>query len=149
MKPVKELGAPIQASRRTGGKQLFVPATPMLSEILVSADKRLNQTADGRAEPRRHRSRRIPFRAKLRRFGWRFRGMDHVARLVTRKPLLGEPRGEAPYEALINNDNGGPGGCIEVIDYTAFFVGRNQKLSRIVPCGSAADFRTSDWQSPT
>ncbi|RVC65675.1 hypothetical protein EN759_21370, partial [Mesorhizobium sp. M00.F.Ca.ET.038.03.1.1] len=31
-----------------------------------------------------------------------------------RKPMLGEPigepRGEPPYKALINNDNGGPGG---------------------------------------
>ena len=33
-------------------------------------------------------------------------GMDRVVRLVTRKPLLGEPRGEPPYKALINNDNG-------------------------------------------
>ena len=45
-------------------------------------------------------------------------GMDRVVRLVTRKPLLGEPigeprgepRGEPPYKSLINNDNGGPGG---------------------------------------
>ena len=33
-------------------------------------------------------------------------GMDRVVWLVTRKPLLGEPRGEPPYKALINNDNG-------------------------------------------
>lgn len=41
-------------------------------------------------------------------------GMDRVVRLATRKPMLGEPvgetRGEPPYKALINNDNGGPGG---------------------------------------
>lgn len=37
-------------------------------------------------------------------------GMDRVVRLVTRKPMLGEHRGEPPYKALINNDNGGPGG---------------------------------------
>ena len=38
-------------------------------------------------------------------------GMDRVVRLVTRKPLLGEPtgepRGEPPHKQLINNDNGG------------------------------------------
>lgn len=39
MKPVKELGAPIQASRRTGGKQLFVPATPMQSVPLFYPTK--------------------------------------------------------------------------------------------------------------
>lgn len=41
-------------------------------------------------------------------------GMDRFLRLATRKPMLGEPvgetRGESPYKALINNDNGGPGG---------------------------------------
>ena len=41
-------------------------------------------------------------------------GMDRVVRLVTRKPLLGEPVGEPHGEPvnkpLINNDNGGPGG---------------------------------------
>jgi hypothetical protein len=37
-------------------------------------------------------------------------GMDRVVRLVTRKPMLGEPRGEPPYKTLINNDDGGPGG---------------------------------------
>ena len=39
-------------------------------------------------------------------------GMDRVVRLVTRKPLLGEPvgepRGEPLRKPLINNDNGGP-----------------------------------------
>jgi hypothetical protein len=44
-------------------------------------------------------------------------GMDRVVRLVTRKPLVGEPtgepRGEPPRKTLINNDNGGPGGCLE------------------------------------
>lgn len=41
-------------------------------------------------------------------------GMDRVVRLVTRKPLLGEPLGEPggepPSKQLENNDNGGPGG---------------------------------------
>ena len=37
-------------------------------------------------------------------------GVDRVVRLVTRKPMLGGPRGEPSYKALINNDNGGPGG---------------------------------------
>ncbi len=37
-------------------------------------------------------------------------GMDRVVRLVTRKPMLGEPIDEPLYKALINNDNGGPGG---------------------------------------
>lgn len=39
-------------------------------------------------------------------------GMDRVVRLLTRKPLLGEPSGEPPLKALIDNDNGGPGGRI-------------------------------------
>ncbi|TIV53940.1 MAG: integrase, partial [Mesorhizobium sp.] len=47
-------------------------------------------------------------------------GMDRVVRLVTRKPMLGEPigepRGEPPYKSLINNDNGGPGGRIHISD---------------------------------
>lgn len=37
-------------------------------------------------------------------------GMDRVVRLVTRKPMLGEARGEPRHKALINKDNGGPGG---------------------------------------
>lgn len=37
-------------------------------------------------------------------------GMDRVVRLVTRRPLLGEPVGEPPRKPLINKDNGGPGG---------------------------------------
>jgi hypothetical protein len=69
-------------------------------------------------------------------------GMDRVVRLVTRKPLLGEPvgepRGEPPHKALINNDNGGPGGRIQTIDFIVFFVGLNQISSRIIPYGSAA-----------
>jgi hypothetical protein len=54
-------------------------------------------------------------------------GMDRVVRLVTRKPLLGEPvgepRGEPPHNLLINNDNGGPGGRIQILDFIGFFVG--------------------------
>jgi hypothetical protein len=38
---------------------------------------------------------------------------------------------------LKNNDNGGPGGRIQIIDFIGFFVGKNQKPSRIVPYGSA------------
>lgn len=44
-------------------------------------------------------------------------GMDRVLRLVTRNPLLGEPRGEPVNKALINNDNGKPGGRIEIVDF--------------------------------
>jgi hypothetical protein len=36
--------------------------------------------------------------------------MRRVVRLVTRKPMLGEPVGQPPYNTLLNNDNGGPGG---------------------------------------
>ncbi|WP_376774846.1 hypothetical protein [Mesorhizobium silamurunense] len=68
-------------------------------------------------------------------------GTDRVVRLVTRKPLLGEPigepRGEPPYKALINNDNGGLGGCARVVDFIDYFVGFNQKSSRIISYGSA------------
>ena len=60
-------------------------------------------------------------------------GMDRVVRLVTRKPLLGEPRGEPPHKPLINNDNGGPGGCIKTLDFIGFFAGQIQKSS---PCPS-------------
>ncbi len=57
------------------------------------------------------------------------KGMDRVVRLVTRKPLLGEPLdkpktfgGELPHNSLINNVIGGPGG-------TALSTG-NQSVSR-------------------
>jgi hypothetical protein len=53
-------------------------------------------------------------------------GMDRVVRLVTRKPLLCEPRGEPPHKTLINNDNGGPGGGTQIIDFIGFFVGTSQ-----------------------
>ncbi|MFD2057063.1 hypothetical protein ACFSQT_29485 [Mesorhizobium calcicola] len=50
-------------------------------------------------------------------------------RLVTRKPMLGEPigepRGEPPLKQLKNNDNGGPGGRIKIVDFVEFFVGQN------------------------
>ncbi|MER8481749.1 hypothetical protein [Mesorhizobium sp. M1322] len=42
---------------------------------------------------------------------------------------------------LILNDNGGPGGRIQTIDFIAFFVGLNRKSSRIVSYGSATAIR--------
>lgn len=79
-------------------------------------------------------------------------GMDRVVRLVTRKPMLGEPFGEPvgepPRKPLINNDYGGPGGRPQIIDFINFFVGTNREFSRIVPYGSAAHLaRTRDSPS--
>lgn len=34
------------------------------------------------------------------------------------------------------NGHGGPGGHIKIVDFVEFFVGQNQKSSRIVPYGS-------------
>ena len=58
-------------------------------------------------------------------------GMDRVVRLAMRKPLLGEPVGEPVDKPLINNYNGGPVGRIKIIDFVEFFVGQNQKSSRL------------------
>jgi hypothetical protein len=33
--------------------------------------------------------------------------------------------------------SGGPGGCTKLVDFIEFFVGQNQKSSRIVPYGFA------------
>lgn len=62
--------------------------------------------------------------------------MDRVVRLVTRKPMLGEPVGEHTRKPLINSDNGGPGGRAKILDFIVLFVGQNQKSSRMVPNGS-------------
>ncbi len=152
---------------RTGGKRLFVPITPMLSEVLDAADRRGETVlVNGYGEPfsaksltgmMAHWCKLAGLPKGLTLHGLRkslgvylaeaeastrqlmdvlghddidhaelysreasqvrlaVQGMDRVVRLVTRKPMLGEPigepRGEPPYKALINNDNGGPGGC--------------------------------------
>ena len=154
---------------RTGGKRLFVPITPMLSEILDAADKRgetVLVTAYGEPFSAKsltgamaHWCRLAGLPKGLTLHGLRkslgvylaeaeastrqlmdvlghddiehaelysreasqvrlaVKGMDRVVRLVTRKPLLGEPLdkpktfgGEPPYNPLINNGIGGPGG---------------------------------------
>ena len=151
---------------RTGGKRLFVPITPMLSEILDAADRRGETVlVNGYGEPfsaksltgmMAHWCKLAGLPKGLTLHGLRkslgvylaeaeastrqlmdvlghddidhaelysreasqvrlaVQGMDRVVRLVTRKPMLGEPigepRGEPPYKSLINNDNGGPGG---------------------------------------
>ncbi|UVK51322.1 hypothetical protein DBIPINDM_004575 [Mesorhizobium sp. AR02] len=69
--------------------------------------------------------------------------MDRVVRLVTRKPLPGEPVGEQANKPLINNDYGGPGGRIRTVDFVGFFVGQNQKSPRIVPYAPAAAKQSS------
>jgi hypothetical protein len=151
---------------RTGGKRLFVPITPMLSEILDAADTRgetVLVTAYGEPFSAKsltgamtHWCRLAGLPKGLTLHGLRkslgvylaeaeastrqlmdvlghddidhaelysreasqvrlaVQGMDRVVRLVTRTPLLGEPvgepRGEPPRKALINKNNGGPGG---------------------------------------
>lgn len=60
--------------------------------------------------------------------------MDGGSPVITWLP---EPKHTA--KSLINNNNGGPGGCIKSIDFIDFFVGQNQKSSLIVPYGSVAD----------
>ncbi|RWG87391.1 MAG: hypothetical protein EOQ69_04145 [Mesorhizobium sp.] len=174
---------------RTGGKRLFVPITPMLSEILDAADTRGETVlVNGYGEPfsaksltgmMAHWCKLAGLPKGLTLHGLRkslgvylaeaeastrqlmdvlghddidhaelysreasqvrlaVQGMDRVVRLVTRKPMLGEPigepRGELPYKALINNDNGGPGGRSKFIDFTSFFAGQNRKRSRTIP----------------
>jgi hypothetical protein len=44
---------------------------------------------------------------------------------------------EVGHKLLILKDFCGPGGRIHAVDFIAFFVGLNQKASRIVPYGSA------------
>ncbi|NGO54300.1 tyrosine-type recombinase/integrase [Allomesorhizobium camelthorni] len=150
---------------RTGGKRLFVPITPMLSEILDAADKRGETvliTAYGGPFSAKSLTGMMAHWCKLAGLpkgltlhGLRkslgvylaeaeastrqlmdvlghddidhaelysreasqvrlaVQGMDRVVRLVARRPLLGEPVGEPSNKPLINNDNGGPGGCLE------------------------------------
>lgn len=151
---------------RTGGKRLFVPITPMLSEILDAADRRGETVlVNGYGEPFSAKSltgmmahwcklaglpkgrtlhglrkslgvylaeaeastRQLMdvlghddidhaelYSREASQVRLAVQGMDRVVRLVTRKPLLGEPVGEPHGEPvnkpLINNDNGGPGG---------------------------------------
>jgi len=55
---------------------------------------------------------------------------------------VGEPRGEPVDKYLINKDNGGPGGRIKIVDFIEFFVGQNQKSSRIVPHAPATTLKS-------
>lgn len=168
---------------RTGGKRLFVPITPMLSEILDAADRRGETVlVNGYGEPfsaksltgmMAHWCKLAGLPKGLTLHGLRkslgvylaeaeastrqlmdvlghddidhaelysreasqvrlaVQGMDRVVRLVTRKPMLGEPigepRGEPPYKALINNDNGGPGGRHQILDFVIFFRGEEAR----------------------
>ena len=64
-------------------------------------------------------------------------GVDRVVRLVTRKPMLGEPRSEPPYKSLINNNNGGPEGHRFLQEINTLAAGSPTRFPRIVSYGLA------------
>jgi hypothetical protein len=56
-----------------------------------------------------------------------------MSHFLTGLKKVGQKRPKKAVKSMAERANGGPGGRVKIVDFIDFFVGKNQKSSRIVP----------------